>query len=96
MNIMDPEKNNRHFPSVIATVITFFLIIYAVLDFSITQPKIRNNVKEVAAQFDSMKMYLDCKLPEIDSALEQHQKEIYMQTTQLKELNNISSMLIQK
>lgn len=91
---MDPEKNSKPLTSIIGTFIAIILLLFAVIDFTITQPKIRNSVKRVAVEFDSMKVYLDTKLPEIDSALIQHQKEIYSQTEYLKELNEVSNLII--
>lgn len=87
---MDPEKNTKSINTVIFSLITIVLLTFAIFDFTITQPKIRNNVKTIAVEFDSMKVYLDDKLPEIDSALTQHQKAIAAQTKYLEELNTIS------
>lgn len=92
---MDPENNYRSMPAIICVFIASFLILYAVIDFTITQPKIRNSVREVAVQFDSMKIYLDNKLPQIDSALVIHREQIREQTKHLEEINTISSILIQ-
>lgn len=92
---MDPENNTQRLTTIICAIIAAFLLIYAVVDFTITQPKIRNNVKEVAVQFDSMKIYLDTKLPQIDSALIIHSTQIQLQTEHLKGINKVSSVLIQ-
>lgn len=80
-------------PSFIVIVSLTGLIIYASIDALILTPKHSNKVEHVAEEFDSLKFFLDAKLPEIEDALKIHTEQIEYQSIQLDRLDELTKTL---
>ena len=52
-----------------------------------------DRIQVIYEKFSDMKSYLDAKLPEIDTALYKHAKQIADQNKQLEELNKLTEVL---
>lgn len=90
------EKNSTikiSLPSLILSLVIIFLIGYAVIDATFNTPKINQKVEEVSEEFDSLKVYLDTKIPEIDEALILHDIQIKRQEEQLKRLHKLTESI---
>lgn len=86
-------KKKITWPSFIITLVIIFLIGYAAIDASVTTPRIHKKVESVSIEFDSLKVFLDGKLPEIDKALMLHTEQIKRQNEQLERLNELTRSL---
>jgi len=80
-------------PAFIVTIVIIVLLGYAIVDASISKPKIHEKVEHVSNEFDSLKIFLDAKLPEIDKALIMHTEQIERQNEQLERLNELAESL---
>jgi len=79
--------------SALCSIFIALLLSYAIIDFSYVQPNIKNHIINVNFKFDSLKVYLDNKLPELDTALSIHAKQLTRQTIQIKELTDLTQEL---
>jgi len=79
--------------ALLITIITIFLISYAVYDASVTNPSINEKIEYVNNEFDSLKIYLDAKIPEIDEALIKHEMQIKRQEEQLIRLHELTESI---
>lgn len=80
-------------PALILTAIISFLVLYAIIDASVTNPKIKEKIEHVYEDFDSLKVFLDEKIPQIDSALVKHDQQIKRQEEQLEQLHNLTKSI---
>lgn len=87
--IKEQHKKSFNTNSFIITFIIVFIFAYITFDFFVVKSKIQNKVKNVEQKFDSLQIYLDNKLPQIDNAIK-------VQEQQLKDLQNINSFIINK
>jgi len=86
-----PIKIN--WPSFILSLFIFFLISYTIFDASIAKPNINKKIEHVNEEFDSLKTYLDGKIPEIDNVLVKHQIQIQRQEEQLYKLHKLTESI---
>lgn len=80
-------------PSFIVVVSLTLLITYAFIDAFIWSPKHAEKVEYVVEEFDSLKFFLDAKLPQIEGALEIHTRQIEEQNLQLERLDELTRTL---
>ena len=74
-------------------VISIILLTYMAVDAFSIKPTINKKISKVSVEFVQLKTFLDAKLPQIDSALILHTRQIEYQTEQLEELNELTSMI---
>ena len=74
-------------------VIIIYLVGIATWDAFVAGPKKAAQIEVVHNKFNDMKIYLDAKLPQIDSALYRHEIQLDDQNTQLSELNELTEIL---
>ena len=86
----------KKFTGIIMIVIAIILLSYTALDAFKIRPGIKKQVEHVSYEFVQLKTYLDTKIPEIDSVLIIHTRQIEEQNSQLKELNTLTSVLKEK
>ena len=65
--------------SIVVLIISFILLLYVTIDVCIVKPKFNERINNVTTEFDSLKVYLDSKLPELDSIVLIHSKQISAQ-----------------
>lgn len=75
-------------PSFIIVMILAYLIIQVSIDAFIVKPKVNSKVNKVTEEYYDLKTHLDIKIPEIDSTLDEHTRQIKEQNKKLMELNN--------
>lgn len=92
-NQQNKKQVNINLCSAICSIFIALLLSYAIIDFSYVQPKIKANILDVTFKFDSLKLYLDRKLPELDTALTIHTYQLSKQTEQIKELTDITKQI---
>lgn len=80
-------------PSLILSLALIGMLLYISIDAFVTKPQFKNRVEYVTEEFDSLKIFLTAKLPEIDSALYIHTNQIADQNEQLEELNKLTEIL---
>jgi len=80
-------------PSVILSLALVGMLIYISIDAFVTRPQFKNQVELVTSDFGDLKVYLETKLPQIDSALVIHTGQIAKQNVQLEELNELAKVL---
>ena len=89
-------KYQRRSTAIIVTVV-ILVIVYLLgvtsYDAFVSSPKKAKRMEIIHQNFSEMKTYLDNKLPEIDSALILHEKQIEDQNKQLEELNRLTEVL---
>ena len=93
MNSYKSQKRTRSILSLIVIIITIYLLSVVSYDAFIATPKKTEKIEFVTEKFGELKVYLDAKLPEIDSALIEHAKQIDDQNTQLIEINKLTKVL---
>jgi len=93
MNSYKSQKRTRAALSLIIIIITIYLLSVVSYDAFIATPKKTNKIEFVTEKFGELKIYLDAKLPEIDSALVKHAEQINDQNTQIFELNKLTKVL---
>jgi len=74
-------------------IIIIYLLSVTSYDAFIGNPKKNIKIEQITSKFNDLKIYLDAKLPKIDSALIKHAKQIDNQNIQLEELNNLTKIL---
>ena len=74
-------------------VVTVYMLSVVTYDAAVFMPEKTKKINRITKNFDSLKTYLDKKLPEIDSALIKHAKQIDDQNRQILELNNLTRIL---
>ena len=79
--------------SFLIAMILAILFGYAIIDAAICKPKFQEKVDYVTTEFDSLKTYLDKKLPEMESAIIVHTEQIEKQNEQLEKLNKLTGTL---
>ena len=91
-------KKNKNFNFIGTLIITFvlLLIVYTGWDAFKVRPQIKEKVDTVSVEFKELKIYLDAKLPEIDSVLILHTDQIQEQNLQLSEINKLTQVLSEK
>jgi len=75
--------------TIIVSILISFIIGYIAVDYFVVKHRINEKVMVVNQKFDSLKVYLDEKLPMIDKAIEVQQKQV-------KDLQNMSATLVKK
>jgi predicted solute-binding protein len=83
-------------PSFFIVMILLILFGYAIVDATVYKPKVKEKVDYVTTKFDSLKTYLDRKLPEMDAAIIVHTDQINKQNEQLEKLNKLTETLSEK
>ena len=77
----------------IVLLVIIYLLGMTTYDAFVGTPKKNAKIEVVHEKFNDMKIYLDAKLPEIDSALQRHEVLIDDQNTQLEELNRLTGII---
>jgi hypothetical protein len=80
-------------PSLIIVASLIFLITYSIIDATVTRPNFNKKVNYVNTEFDSLKIFLDIKLPELESAIELHEAQLERQNLQLQNLGELAKCL---
>lgn len=83
-------------PTIIVTLIVLFLFGYSIFDATVTKPKIDKRVEYVVYEFDSLKTFLDSKIPEIEAELIKHDAQIKRQDEQLDRLQELAESIRDK
>ena len=91
-----PVEKKSSFTSILIIIVTVLLLSYAGWDAFKIKPALNQKVNNVTVQFDNLKVYLDKKLPQIDSLLVVHTNQIQEQNNQLIELNKLTGILNEK
>jgi len=78
---------------ILIIIACIILLSYVTYDICVNQPKLYKKVEYVTKKFNSYKIYLDTKLPELDSIVLEHSKQISFQNDQLIELNELTTIL---
>jgi len=91
---MKPIKINL--PALLISLVIIGMLTYVGIDAFKTRPQFNKKVEIVTNEFDSLKVFLTAKLPEIDSALYIHTNQIRDQNEQLDELNKLTEILKEK
>ena len=88
-------KKNKNFNFIGTLIITFvlLLIVYTGWDAFKIRPEFKQKIDTVSVEFHELKLYLDAKLPEIDSVLVLHTEQLEEQNVQLDRINNLSQVL---
>ena len=89
-------QKKSSFTSILIIIATVLLLAYAGWDAFKVKPALNQKVDSVTVQFANLKVYLDAKLPQIDSLLVVHTNQIKEQNTQLVELNKLTEILKEK
>ena len=91
-------KKHKKFNFIGTLIISFviLLIVYTGWDAFKVRPQIKEKVDTVSVEFKELKIYLDAKLPEIDSVLILHTDQIQEQNLQLSEINKLTQVLSEK
>jgi hypothetical protein len=79
--------------ALIISIVIIFLVSYTVYDASFTKPSVNEKIEYVNNEFDSLKIYLDVKIPEIDEALIKHEMQIKRQEEQLIRLHKLTESI---
>lgn len=87
------KKKKINLTGVLMIIVAVILLTYTALDAFKIRPELKNKVETVTTSFSDLKVYLDKKLPEIDSVLVIHTNQIEEQHLQLKELNTLTTVL---
>jgi len=80
-------------PSVIIVIILLSLMSYSVVDVTVQKPKINEKVEYVTEEFDSLKIYLDEKIPYLQESVDRHEEQLKDQEEQLKRINELTETL---
>ena len=92
---MKPQKKFS-FTGTLVILVAMLLLVYTGWDAFKVRPEINQRVDTVASEFHQLKIYLDDKLPEIDSVLVLHTDQIKEQNIQLDELNQLTQLMKDK
>jgi len=79
--------------SIILSLALIGMLLYISVDAFVTKPQFKQHIEKVSENFDSLTVFLNAKLPEIDSALYIHTHQIADQNKQLEELNKLTEIL---
>jgi hypothetical protein len=90
------QNKKMNLTGIIIIVCILILLAYAGLDAFKIRPNLNQRVDSVTVQFATLKVYLDKKLPQIDSLLIVHTGQIEEQNIQLIELNQLTKVLKEK
>jgi hypothetical protein len=80
-------------PSLIIFTSLICLILFFIIDATVTRPNFNKKVNYVYTEFDSLKTFLDIKLPELESAIELHEAQLEKQYIQLQNLSSLEKYL---
>lgn len=80
---MEPKKPKAQIIIVVAIIVSIFA--YIACDILFFKSRVSNKVQIINEKFDSLEYYLDKKLPQIDSALFEQQKQF----DELKKMSRI-------
>lgn len=81
------------FTGILLVLVAIILLTYTAYDAFYLRPHINQRVDTVSYQFNELKVYLDSKLPEVDSLLILHTQQINEQNKQINELNELTKVL---
>jgi len=79
--------------SFLIVMILSILFGYAIIDATVYKPEFKEKVDYVTTEFDSLKTYLDKKLPEMEAAIVIHTDQLEKQNEQLDKLNKLTETL---
>lgn len=80
-------------PSFIIVLILAGLLTYAMVDATITTPRIEDKVENVSIKFDSLSIFLDAKIPQLEEAVKDHEEQLQRQNVQLQRINELTESL---
>lgn len=95
MYIEKEKKPNKKIKigSIIVILLLSYMLLYISYDAFKVRPEYNKKVDTVLSDFNGLKIYLDEKLPKMDSAIIMHKKQIKQQNKQLEELNSMTNAL---
>jgi flagellar biosynthesis protein FlhB len=80
-------KSNWKSPqAIIVMAIIFVIFAYIAFDLFSAKPKMKSELKEVKGQYKELSVFLDEKIPEIDSTFREHATQIQQQRGQINVL----------
>jgi len=92
-NSYKQQKRQRSIISLIVILVSVYLLSVTSFDAFVATPMKNKRIEFVTTKFGELKVYLEAKLPEIDSALVEHALQIDEQNKQLEDLNNLTAIL---
>lgn len=80
-------------PAFILTIAIIFLVGYSVVDATVQKPKMKDKIENISEDFDSLRIYLDGKIPYLEAAVIKHEDQLQDQQEQLKRINDLTASL---
>jgi len=87
------QKRTKSSIVVIIIAVVIYLLSMTSYDAFVSTPHKKARIDTIHNKFMDMKSYLDVKLPQMDTALIQHEQQIREQNEQLEELNKLTEVL---
>jgi len=84
---MDNKKKWTTPQSLIIMAIVLLIFVYIAIDMTRTKPSIKADIKEVKGEYVELSLFLDAKIPEIDSTLKIQADQISNQGKDINSLN---------
>lgn len=69
-------KHTSKFNTIIVSAVVTFIFGYIIFDFFVVKERIENKIMIVNEKFDSLQIYLNNKLPEIDKAIKIQEQQV--------------------
>ena len=85
-----------NFINILFVLLLLYSIWYITNDIFFVQPANKNRIEKTITEISDLKLFLDSKLPDIDSALIIHKEKIDQQNKELEELNNLMKVFKQE
>jgi len=80
------EKKWKNPQSIIVIAIIAIIFCYIFVDLFLNKPQMNNDIKELKSQYNELSIFLDKKIPEIDSTFSIQSKQLQEQKQQMDSL----------
>lgn len=92
-NTYKAQRRSRARVTAVVILALIYLLGATTFDVFVQSPKKAERVEQVMVKFNEFSEFMDAKIPQMDSALIRHERQIADQNTQLLELNKLTKIL---